>query len=293
MDSSTDLSKTMFIPAVILKDTMETEYGIKKWSDIGRMTSVRHLGERNKVLLDMIVKFKPNMILEDYITNKTGEKKEHYSLGEVLRILKQIITKEELYDDNNPSIIMCSKQLEEALDQKALHVTEIRDIVLGQVEVMPDQTQDHWPKTSSPQVGVQEHINAGVVTRSASIHRIIKVEDDTPYRLSKGLYEVIKDMMDKESIKETFTYKEIKALLIKYIELRRKQLFDPRNAKVALVKDHPLGKTFGVQGFHYSQIDRLLRKQLTPASLTNNDILLVNSASDGLALSMEYGTASQ
>ena len=31
-----------------------------------------------------------------------------------------------MYDEKNPSIILCSRDLEEALNMKALHVTEIR-----------------------------------------------------------------------------------------------------------------------------------------------------------------------
>ena len=36
-----------------------------------------------------------------------------------------------MYDEKNPSIILCSRDLEEALNMKALHVTEIRDLVLS------------------------------------------------------------------------------------------------------------------------------------------------------------------
>ena len=39
-----------------------------------------------------------------------------------------------MYDLRNPSIIMCSSELESALDMKSLHVTEIRDLVLRQLD---------------------------------------------------------------------------------------------------------------------------------------------------------------
>lgn len=44
----------------------------------------------------------------------------------ILTILKDTIRDEGLYDEKNPSIILCSRDLEEALNMKALHVTEIR-----------------------------------------------------------------------------------------------------------------------------------------------------------------------
>ena len=45
---------------------------------------------------------------------------------QVLTVLKNVIRGEGQFDEKNPSIIMCSPDLEEALNMKALHVTEIR-----------------------------------------------------------------------------------------------------------------------------------------------------------------------
>ncbi len=44
----------------------------------------------------------------------------------VLTILKEIIRDEEMFDMRNPAIILCDKDLEAALNMRALHVTEIR-----------------------------------------------------------------------------------------------------------------------------------------------------------------------
>ena len=45
---------------------------------------------------------------------------------QILTILKDVISSEKMFDERNPSVIICSKPLEAALDQKALHVTEVR-----------------------------------------------------------------------------------------------------------------------------------------------------------------------
>jgi hypothetical protein len=47
-------------------------------------------------------------------------------LVKVLTILKEIIRDEEMFDMRNPAIILCDKDLEAALNMRALHVTEIR-----------------------------------------------------------------------------------------------------------------------------------------------------------------------
>ena len=59
--------------------------------------------------------------------------KRYYRLVDILNSLKKIIREENLFDQTNPSIILCSPELEGAINQKALHVTEVRDHVLVQL----------------------------------------------------------------------------------------------------------------------------------------------------------------
>jgi len=44
----------------------------------------------------------------------------------VLIALKRVITKEQLFDSANPTVIICDKELEEAIDLKSCHVAAIR-----------------------------------------------------------------------------------------------------------------------------------------------------------------------
>ena len=48
-------------------------------------------------------------------------------------MLKTIIVEEKLQDQSNKSIELCSKDLEEALNMKALHVIEMKQQVLAQI----------------------------------------------------------------------------------------------------------------------------------------------------------------
>ena len=45
---------------------------------------------------------------------------------QVLNVLKETIRDEEMFDVNNPSIILCDEELEAALGRKTLSVTQIR-----------------------------------------------------------------------------------------------------------------------------------------------------------------------
>ena len=82
--------------------------------------------EQNRSLLNSVFKFKPSSKLYYFVRSKGGVNKTLFTLAEILTILKDAIREEGLYDEKNPSIILCSAHLEEALDMKALHVTEIR-----------------------------------------------------------------------------------------------------------------------------------------------------------------------
>ena len=95
--------------------------------------------ELNRNLLKTLFKFKPMSTLKIFLITKTGVEKPYYSLKEILTSLKNIIQEEGLFDHANLSIILCSKDLEEALNMKAFHVIETRDLVLSHFTKIPDQ----------------------------------------------------------------------------------------------------------------------------------------------------------
>ena len=84
-------------------------------------------------LLNSIFKFKTDSKLYSFITAKTKVEKTLFTLAEILTILKNFIRVEGLYDEHNPSIILCSRELEDAFNMKGCHVTEVRDMVLRQL----------------------------------------------------------------------------------------------------------------------------------------------------------------
>jgi E3 ubiquitin-protein ligase Mdm2 len=79
-----------------------------------------------------------------------------------------------------------------------------------------------------------------------------------------------------------FAYGEVCQLLSKYILSKKDCFFDPRNCKLALVKNDLLGKAFQVDSFHRCQVTNLLRKQLIYVSdapdIPNNFQLIISGA---------------
>jgi len=229
---------------------------------------------RNRNLLNTMFKFKDpqGAPLKRFIHDTTKIQKNYYSLAEILTILKDVISSEKMFDERNPSVIICSKPLEAALDQKALHVTEVRDLVIQQLEQLADQSlRDPQPPQRLHTSQARPQAPRGpaqtappTVVRTASIATNVQTNKDTKFRLKPLFLDVVRSVDEVDHKQTIFTYEEITRLLSAYILSKKHLIFDKRNIKLALVENDPLGKAFGVTAFHRCQVNALLRTQLIP-----------------------------
>jgi hypothetical protein len=228
---------------------------------------------RNRNLLNTMFKFKKDAPLRHFIHDITKVQKNYYSLAEILTILKDVISSEKMFDERNPSVIICSKPLEAALNQRALHVTEVRDLVINQLERLADQSlRDNLPSprinSSQPRSqlarGPSQTAPPTATVRTASITTNVQTNKDTKFRLKPLFLEVVRTVDEVNPKQTVFTYEEITSILSKYILSKKNAIFDTRNIKLALVENDPLGKAFGVTAFHRCQVNALLRTQLIP-----------------------------
>ena len=102
---------------------------------------------------------------KNYLKLKTGEEKEEYRTIEVLKICTNVIKTEKLYDEGNPEIILCDELLEEAINMKAMHVTQARSVICYQLEEVKTP-RDGIPneKDNSQEVGQIKHSMADMST---------------------------------------------------------------------------------------------------------------------------------
>ena len=85
--------------------------------------------EEQRWLIEQIFVFKSRP-LHQYIMKKGGVIKTLFRLKEILLILKRAISDEGLYDVNNPVIVLCNLELEEALNIKAFHDDELIGVLI-------------------------------------------------------------------------------------------------------------------------------------------------------------------
>ena len=224
--------------------------------------------QKNKSLLNSLFKFKPTSKLLRYVQDKSHVKKTVFTLAEVLTVLKNVIRGEGQFDEKNPAIIMCSAELEKAINMKALHVMEIRDLVLS--HLIKIQDEEFLQNYAASQGGTSNVVNMTAVNpvqrikHSAMISTQVVADKKAKFTLKPKFLKVIRSVPGVSQDKTVFTYEEITYLLSIYIFSNRKKFFDDRNTKLAIVKDDPLGEAFNVDALHRCQVIALLRGQILP-----------------------------
>ena len=214
---------------------------------------------RNQNLLNTSFTFKDGAPLKRFIQQATSSTEESFTLREILNTLKEVITTQKLYDETNPSIIICSEELEAVLDRKALHVNQIRELIRAQLT--PDNRPPHEPNGSEP---------------------ITSPRYEPHYVLKPALRRVFESMETFNQEQTVFRYGEITALLSTYILNNRHLLLDIRNVFVLKIQDDPLGEALRVNTFHRSQTHALLKTAIIPVHPTN-PIVISDSSHDIIA----------
>jgi hypothetical protein len=154
------------------------------------------------------------------------------------------------------------QKLEQALDQKACHVSEILPLVLCQLVKLANQS----PRERSP-------LGSPVRTvRSASITTSVHTNKNVKYHLKPLFLNALHSIKDADRGKVVYSYEEVTIMLSQYILSKRDTLFDPRNLKLALVENDPLGRAFGSKHFTDSRSTHFSVPSSSPSTKTKTKI---------------------
>ena len=104
--------------------------------------------------------------------------------------------------------------------------------------------------------------------RTSSIATRREIHERILFELESKFLEVIQSVSRKS--RKYFTITEVTGLLVRYICRRRDKIIDIRNPTVALVSKDPLGKAFGLQAFHRTQLHGLMLKHMTLTTTRRN-----------------------
>ena len=240
------------------------------------------LSELNYKLLNTVFLFKEGSKLRTFLLEKEviDKDKKYLTLAVIMLALKKIIKDEKLYDENNTKIILCSQELEDAINRKAMHSSEVRNEVIKQLLIAYDQPslrnillgqnwmqrQVEWhPIWNTLHLESIEASHNTILQLTDELNIINSIPAHSKFTPTPDFLKVLHLAPGINREQTTFTFSEIVCLLSSYILSKQDEFFDKRDIKIAIVKDDLLGIAFGVKAFHRNQVVSLMTKQLIPA----------------------------
>ena len=236
-----------------------------------------------------------------YICVRTGIVKPTHSLEEVESIILRAVAVQSLYSDKNPEILVCDRELENALNVAALHCSELRTHLLEKILVNVDTGTEQKPLWSALPP-VIKFVGGKIQTFGAPLNltaefgvsetydSVPRPEKEARFLLKDRLLHFFRNNTAVDQDKTIFSFGEICVLLSTYIIGNKQRLFDMRNIKLCICKGDPLEQALNVDYFHRSQVVRLLRGQIIPymnadhssdsdlSSLSDNDELVIDTS---------------
>ena len=82
------------------------------------------------------------------------------------------------------------------------------------------------------------------------------------FKIQPTFHKLLRTVAGSDQNEIIFTYKQIIALVSKYILSQKNHIFDYRNIHVAIITNHPLQPIFKIKAFHRSQIRYYIDRQL-------------------------------
>lgn len=222
--------------------------------------------------------FKPNSSLQLFINKKINFVAKRFTLFNLLTTIKNIIRDEKLFDPNNPSIILCSTDLENVLQKKALHVRDLRNIVLKQLVPKPKlvvsfsfkQLLNRQTQLNSDvivQFKFQTHKSANHFTLKKPLRKYIGIpQNHEKFTITPAFYSILTTLPNFKHYDKKFTFKQIVHLFEKYVE--QKNIY---SSGIIYLDSDPLGQVFNVVAIHVSQINLFVLKHVVPIIENENN----------------------
>ena len=243
-----------------------------------KMESVREEGAGRPTfmagILDKDYRMKEQSTLKNFLHEKMGLENRVYTFREILTMMKQVIASNKDYDENNPEVILCSEALEKALDQVALHVTQLPAIMLRHMQCMEENPQI---KENEKGVTLEENTNLderetdspGNVTKATLIEKTgegLRTKKTTlqdifeeKFIIQDKLAKILKVKQDPE---DGIPLEKVVEMIKQYVEDRKDTMIDSRNKEIIITRGDPLGELLGVQALHEYQIRRFITKHM-------------------------------
>ena len=210
-------------------------------------------------LLSEIFIFKPNCKLKRFIEKYTNTEIHNFTMMNIINKLNYITKTQGMHDVNNPSLIICTPEMEDALNVKGLHSLELLSAV---VEHILSDTQP--PMYSN----FARHPSANYrISTSAQIDmegRVTQHQSIMQEHIANSKYYLQRNLQKLLNLDETaHTMEKALEALTKYISTSQTIEIDERNPKIAFIANDPLGDLLNMKALHTSQKQHIISYFMT------------------------------
>ncbi|XP_040564096.1 E3 ubiquitin-protein ligase Mdm2 isoform X2 [Lepeophtheirus salmonis] len=196
-----------------------------------------------------------------------------YKFIEIQSTLSQVIKDKKLFDAANPAIVLCDKDLEDALNVRSFHVSQFSYYITKQFQFIkcepPTDPRSNLEAASSTDSLSTEsnHVPCEYSHKNSSQSNLrrqpsVDYKVEGTFIISKELRDTFKLLDNFKSEQSLFEYSEVLSYLSKYIIKKKDTFFDPRNVKIANIEGDLLERAFKVKAFHRSQVTALLDREI-------------------------------
>ena len=207
-------------------------------------------------LLSEIFQFKPNCKLKLLIEKYSHTEIHSFTILQIVNQLNYITRSQNMHDENNQSIIICTPEMEDAINFKALHTLEILSVIVEHItqESQPIFQRNHansrFRISSSAQIDAEE-----CITQNQTI---------TNMRMARTKYCLHADLQNLLGLNnQKYTMVEIMNSLTLYLANSDTVEIDERNPRIAFIANDPLGDIFNMKAFHTSQKQHIIAHYMT------------------------------
>lgn len=199
-----------------------------------------------KYILQDKFNFKPNCIFKAFLEKYTGMGNQSFKLMDIHQLLHATIKAQDMYDDNNHSIIICTPELEHVLNVKAMHTLDLLSKILEHItRESPNNMPPKYERITPAEIDQNDFWN-----QHTPIHH--SHNGSVQYFVQESLRKILGLAQRKYSEQEI--YRE----LCSYIISSPSIIIDNRNATIAQIGNDPIGKIFKMQAIHSSQIEYII-----------------------------------
>ena len=189
------------------------------------------------------------------------------TMFDIIYALFMIVSHECLFDSNNPTIIICDKDMEMVFGVHAMHMDQLRDYIVKHVDFFGLVTFKLYSH-SQPEVISRLPIWAKGVKGTmpfTDIYKGCKPSRNAYCILKPAFLDFLQSVVDIN--KTNWSYNEVCNTLTQYIKNNIDMIVDDRNMEICSIEGTVLGRAFNVRKFSKSQFVKLCHDQI----ITTND----------------------